>query len=329
MQRKSVGTVLCVMLASGCKPGVDMQQPAQTEAEVRQGAAYGYRPLDPLKAMLNHDKAPVTNCRILEILPDETLRFAVGEVTESGSVSYGLAKAGFAGRRYVVVVDFMLSDTISQPEHGAATPPPWVTNTVSTNAAPTASPPTNTASTPGAPKQTTASVTTTPATTTPDTSSAPTGRYVPTYVGVGLRLTANLTVNSGEVDLGNLIGIGAAAEAKKVYGTLVIQTLGISGEGVASAIPIPSEISASSIQNALVAIGTIKNKIYDEKTSLSPRVVGIYDTYAVETKGGTEPKDGAEPKDGTEMKGFDAFFANLMQHAPALYIRENSSRCTP
>jgi hypothetical protein len=263
------------MLASGCLSAP--QTPPQTTAAVQQGPAYGYRPLDPLTVKLMHpEKVPVTNCRILELLPDQTLRFAVGDVTESGSVSYGLAKAGFAGQRYVVVVDFMLSDTIS---------------------APTVAP--------------LATAVTTPATPPGPSVNAAAERFVPTYVGVGLRLTANLKVNSGEVDLGNLIAIGAAAEAKQVYGTLVIQTLGISGEGVAAAIPIPSEVSASSIQNALVAIGTIKGKIYDEKTALSPRVVGIYDTY------------------GTDTKGFDAFFATLMRNPPTLTVRENSNHCNP
>jgi hypothetical protein len=293
MQRTVVGAVLGVMLASACVPSVE--SPPQTIAAGKAGPAYGYRPLDPLTVSLNHPQGvPVTNCRILEILPDQTLRFAVGEVTESGSVSFGLAKAGFEGQRYVVIVDFMLSDTFSVPAVALAAPVP--ATTVAPPTAPAAAAP----------------ATTTPGTTAPATSSnAAADRYVPTYIGVGLRLTANLMVRKGEVDLGNLIAIGAAAEAKQVYGTLVIQTLGISGEGVASAIPIPSEISASSIQNALVAIGTIKGKIYDEKTSLSPRVVGIYDTF------------------GNDTKGFDTFFAGVMRNPPVLNERINSNHCNP
>ncbi|SRR6266568_733113 len=102
---------------------------------------------------------------------------------------------------------------------------------------------------------------------------------VPVYVGVGLRLTASLTVNEGNVNLGNLIAIGVAASAKKVSGTLVIQTLGISGEGVSSAIPIPTDINTTTIQNALMSLGTIKGKIYAPTTSISPRVVGIYKNF--------------------------------------------------
>jgi hypothetical protein len=99
---------------------------------------------------------------------------------------------------------------------------------------------------------------------------------VPTYVGIGLRLTASVTVNEGHVDLANLVAIGAAAEAKRVSGTLVVQTLGISGPPISALVPMPSEISGSTIQNAILALGAIKSRLYDEDTDIRPRVVGVY-----------------------------------------------------
>ena len=99
---------------------------------------------------------------------------------------------------------------------------------------------------------------------------------VPVYIGVGLRLTANVTVTEGSVDLGNLIALGIAAQSNKITGTLVVQTLGISGEGISANIPMPSDINQTSIQNAIQALGAIKANIYSEKTLVSPRVVGIY-----------------------------------------------------
>jgi hypothetical protein len=239
----------------------------QTDAAQQQGPSYGYRPLDPLSANLQHSlKVPVTNCRILELFPDETVRLAIGQLDASGNISYGVAKAGYQGNHYTVVLDYTKTDTRSLSATG--------------NQAAIAS---------GA--------------------DSMAGRQVPTYVGIGLRLSANLTVNSGTVDLANLIAIGAAAQAKQLSGTLVIQTLGISGETVASAIPIPSEISESSIQNALVAIGTIKSKIYDDRTSISPRVIGIYNIF------------------GNDAKSFDLFFASILNNPPSVTERENSSHC--
>lgn len=258
---KRLSVNLALVVCGGCS-AFQMHTLPQTIGVSNEGPAYGYRPLDPLTAKLEHsEKVPVTNCRILELLPDETMRLAIGQVDMSGNISYGLAKAGVQGNRYVVILDYIKSDTRSL-----------------LSSAPVS----------GAPAS---------------------GRHVPTYVGIGLRLSANLIVNQGNVDLGNLISIGAAAQAKQVSGTLVIQTLGISGESIDAVLPIPSEISTASIQNALVAIGTMKSKIYDDKTSLSPRVVGIYNVF------------------GNDSTAFDAFFASVLDNPPALTERETSSHC--
>jgi hypothetical protein len=39
---------------------------------------------------------------------------------------------------------------------------------------------------------------------------------------------------------------------------------------------MPGEISESTIQNAILALASIKAKMYDTKTSITPRVVGVY-----------------------------------------------------
>lgn len=106
---------------------------------------------------------------------------------------------------------------------------------------------------------------------------------VPVYVGVGLRLTAEITVNKGSVDLGSLFALGLEAKAGKISGTLTIQSLGLTGEGVTSAIPIPTKIDDSTIQNAIVALGSIKGKMYSPATVVSPRVVGIYKNFDSKT----------------------------------------------
>lgn len=70
-------------------------------------------------------------------------------------------------------------------------------------------------------------------------------------------LTANVTAKTGKVNLGNLFVLGAAAQAKQVSGTLVIQLLGLSVDVVSSLIPIPCEINPTTIQNALMVMGEI------------------------------------------------------------------------
>jgi hypothetical protein len=109
-------------------------------------------------------------------------------------------------------------------------------------------------------------------------SSNEANAIVPVYIGVGLRLTANVYVKKGNVDLGSLFALGLAAKSEKVSGTLVIQTLGVSGPEISGLIPMPGEISESTIQNAILSLASIKAKMYDPKTDISPRVVGVYNT---------------------------------------------------
>lgn len=270
-----IATLLTTLACSGCKildPTPKPPEPPavpQTVAADRQGPSYEYRPLDPLKAKVERPKeaplVPASNCRILEMLPDETVRLAIGHVKASGGVSYGVARIGVAGERYVAILDYLKSDTLTVPEikevkEGDRPPPP--------------------------------------------TSETP----IPTYVGVGLRMTANFAVTEGSVDLGNLIAIGAAAQAKQIVGTLVVQSLGLSGKNVL--LPIPSDISPASIQQALVAIGTIKSKIYDADTQISPRVVGTYDVFQ-------------------DTKAFDEYFSQVLRKPPTVYLRVNSNLCKP
>lgn len=221
-----------------------------------QASAYGYTPFDPLPVLISTN---LHGSNILAALPDETMRLAIGELTDGGNVTYGPAKLGYSGNQYVVVLDYIKYNTrsfrVAKNQKGPRLLL-YLSDEYPTNA---------------------------PASPFFEMITGGTNNYdsesefvVPVYVGVGLRLTANLTVNSGTVDLGNLFSIGAAAQAKKVTGTLVIQTLGISGAGITSSIPLPSEINTTTILNAIMALGTIKSKIYDQTTSISPRVVAVY-----------------------------------------------------
>jgi hypothetical protein len=211
---------------------------------------YGYRPVDPLPVVVKS----VAPDRIRDALPDETMRLAVAEVTGSTEVAYGPVKTGFAGRSYSVVLDYIKFAT--QPFGARIDRSKSELSDVKALAR--SSPP----------------------------SQVDDARFksvvVPIYVGVGVRLTATVRVNEGTVDLTNLVALGAAARAKQVTGTLVVQTLGISGEGVSTLIPIPSELNETTIQNAIMALGQMKGKIYDARTQISPRVVGFYNVLSAE-----------------------------------------------
>jgi hypothetical protein len=209
--------------------------------------SYGYQPLDPLPVdvSINGTKInPLTKQKeVLNALSDETIRLVMGEVTGGGHISYGSAKMGYKGHSYEIVIDYMKFQTYPKPFKYA----------VKGNKTDVLTP----------------------------TDTLPTGataqhNILPLYVGVGLRLKASITVNEGSVDLGNLFSIGMAAQAKKVTGTLVVQTLGITGDKITGLIPMPTEISPTSIQNAIMALATIKSKIYDPETKITPRTMGFY-----------------------------------------------------
>jgi hypothetical protein len=223
----------------------------RTTAEIEQG--YGYTPLDPLPVKVTNAIIDnITDSQVtLLALPDETMRLAVGQVSGSGNITYGPASAGYAGSNYVVVLDYIKYNTLSLPLYSFT--PYNTTNTAYS----TVSYYTN--------------------------NDQPPDKIMPIYVGVGLRITANIKVNSGNISLGNLIAIGAAADAKNVTGTLVIQTMGISGPSISSAIPIPSDVNGTTIANALMAVGTIKSKFYDNDGSVNirPQVLGEYNNLGI------------------------------------------------
>jgi hypothetical protein len=213
---------------------------------------YGYQPLDPLPVDIQScgtEIDPLTRqSDVLNSLSDETIRLVIGEVQANGTVSYGGAKMGYKGSSYEVIIDYMKFQTYPKMFRYLRTMEGEKQKTKIFALNDSISEGINNAK----------------------------NGIIPLYIGVGLRLKATITVNKGEVDLGNLIAIGAAAQAKKITGTMVVQTLGISGEKISSLIPMPSEISSTTIQNSIMALSTIKSKLYDTDTKIIPRTIGFY-----------------------------------------------------
>lgn len=208
-----------------------------TLGDPKSASNYGYHPLDPLPVTLTIDKS-----KALDAMPDETIRIAVGTVSGDGGITFGPAKVGTEGKNYVVVLDYIKfgTDSFAVTLSGKDEKGNRIATLVAASEASKAN------------------------------------AVVPVYIGVGLRLTANIYVKKGSVDLGSLFALGVAAKAEQVLGSLVIQTLGVSGPEISGLIPMPGEISESTIQNAILALASIKAKIYDTKTSITPRVVGVY-----------------------------------------------------
>lgn len=246
---------LVIIAISSCNATKKLTTPT-TLGDPKNAISYGYQPIDPLPVKIGIDtsingggviltsliKIADKNKRIMGSLPDETMRLAIGQVDGKGNISFTTAKLGYAGSSYIVILDYIKFDTKSLPV--------FVDKDTS-----------------GLIKDFKAA--------SYNLDSKP-DAIIPVYVGVGLRFTATITVNEGTVDLGNLFALGLAAETKKVTGTLVIQTLGISGKDISSLIPMPSQINTTTIQNAIMSLASIKTKIYDDNIDLNPRIVGFY-----------------------------------------------------
>ena len=95
------------------------------------------------------------------------------------------------------------------------------------------------------------------------------------YTGIGLRIRAEFKALEGGLNISGLPAIAAAASANGISGRLTVQTLGITGPEITGLMPLISDISVSSIQSAVQAVAAIKAKIYEESTTVYPKIVGF------------------------------------------------------
>lgn len=96
-------------------------------------------------------------------------------------------------------------------------------------------------------------------------------------IGVGLRIKARVSTSKKNLNLGSLLGLGIEARRENLSGSISVDVIGIDSRDVTNLIPLTSEIDQTSIQSALQALASIKAKIYEEKTMLTPHVVAVTD----------------------------------------------------
>lgn len=239
--------LLTTAFSAGCNP---LKPPPTPSDQARQLGSYGYTPIDPLPVEVARSAT-----QPLDLLPDTTMRLAIGSFDASGNITYGPVKVGTESNSYRVILDYIEVTTMSIPvKVSQTTSPAWY---------------------PAIPGQKDYSVQL-----LGPSQASQADIDIPVYVGVGMRLTASVVVLKGTVDLSNLVAIGAAAQANQLQGTLTVQAIGISGSAVESAIPLPSTLDQTTVQNALMALGTIKSKMYDSQTKITPRVLAVYNPFS-------------------------------------------------
>lgn len=246
-----------------------------------ESSAYTYIPIDPLPIFQEpgrscnlNEKTPFKE--ILESLPDQAVRLAMVQTNGSASGSFGPATVGYESNSYQVVLDYISVDATQLPI--------YVKRVISSGSEigkqvelyddsilyPTkyiikSAPKLNPYEDHNTSKE------------YQRNESEGELVIVPVYIGVGLRLTASVYVKEGNVNLSSLGALAAEAESGKISGSLTVQTLGVTGNNVSTSLPLPSEINQTTIQNAILALGSIKAVLYDKaNTIITPRIVGVY-----------------------------------------------------
>lgn len=241
-------------------------------------------------------KKPVNN--ILSALPDNAVRMVVENLKTSGNITYGAGKIGSNLERYKVTSDYISADTVSiklwisrqvrekvssrSYTHGVQGDiSGWKDVSMSDNLVAEY----RYANTTSEYKEVVAEryfVKTDKQYQKEilNRGAAETSKYtvysIPLYVGIGIRITSNVEVIGGSANISGIGVIGAEAQANKLQGSLVVQTLGVNGKAVSSALPMQSELNATTAQNALIATASIKTLLYADDTEVAPRIVGLY-----------------------------------------------------
>lgn len=311
MNRTLPLSFLLAISLSGC--GLFRPEPPPTTWALAGGI--NYVPIEPLAVKTElHDNCSI-NEREKEIrkvekihvtpyqsaMPDQTVRMAVSEVTGSMSVGFGPIKAGKEGESYQVVVDYAVTDVVplrllvrktvggqvtsynmfgapfTYPQYKPKDGKPVeldLQKVVPATIIPSYEvyPLLNGSTTEGSPHQRSLE----------ELSKSEKENFklitVSTYVGYGLRITASIKIDKGTVTISGLSQLAAEASLGNVSGTMVVQTLGMTGELVSTNLPLPNELDRSTAQTAILAIGSIKALLHDPKMKIYPRIIGFSDT---------------------------------------------------
>lgn len=279
---------LCILLGCATAIGCSFLQTPQTVAEKYSG--YTYVPLDPFPILpQSREEAEVLTgfatargvrpaTEVLSLFPDNAARFSIERIDSQGKVTYGTSEVTAKGEVFRVTTDYTSSDTANFPvrigqyivERGNDRPGPparvlrplshplavgdvvvgYEVDAIDDEYYMLVG--------------------------TKDEPEAMDLVNIPIYIGIGLRITADLVTLDANAKVDGLGVIGAEAEASRIRGSMVIQTLGINGKSVAAALPIQSELNRTTIYSAASAIGAIKALIHEDETTIYPRIVGLY-----------------------------------------------------
>ncbi|GLO11943.1 hypothetical protein PPUJ20028_05240 [Pseudomonas putida] len=100
-------------------------------------------------------------------------------------------------------------------------------------------------------------------------------KNTPVRVGVGVRIVADITTTKADIDLGSIFAIAFAAKAGYLKGQIEVLKIGLDSPSFNLVLPPPTEINDTSLQNALQAVASIRAKLYDADTKLTPHILAV------------------------------------------------------
>ena len=98
---------------------------------------------------------------------------------------------------------------------------------------------------------------------------------IPVRVGVGVRIVADISTTKADIDLGSIFAIAFAAKAGYLKGQIEVLKIGMDSPSFSLVLPPPTEINDTSLQNALQAVASIRAKLYDSDTKLTPHILAV------------------------------------------------------
>ena len=100
-------------------------------------------------------------------------------------------------------------------------------------------------------------------------------KNTPVRVGVGVRIVADISTTKADIDLGSIFAIAFAAKAGYLKGQIEVLKIGMDSPSFSLVLPPPTEINDTSLQNALQAVASIRAKLYDSDTKLTPHILAV------------------------------------------------------
>ena len=314
MRVRTLGIIVLSASLAGC---ATVQLPS-TPGE--RAAGFGYVPLDPLpidqadgadscQAVERKSSQPSSGTNrandLLSQLPDQTIRFAVASFDQTkGSLTFGPATLTAKGGQYRAVLDYIQADAvpvqfwikrIASSDRGAGILRPVIQATLAPDGTSVSGYDVVTSIAQSIDddlkreypdytlqKLAAAKRAALEAETATRTAAGYQQVTIPVYVGLGLRLSADILALKSGVTLSGLSAIGLDAEANRLSGTLTVQSLGVSGRAIATALPLPNKLDQTTIESAILAVGTMRATLYastagqDGGVYLQPRIVGLY-----------------------------------------------------